>query len=39
MRAKNIVGVNKDTGRCFTSRKITSLSKDYKINVGLFDLA
>lgn len=39
IRANNIVGVNKNTGRRFTSRKITSLLKDHEINVGLFDLA
>ena len=39
IRANNITGVNKETGRRFTSREITSISKDYEINVGLFDLA
>ena len=39
IRANNISGVNKETGRRFTSREITSISKDYEINVGLFDLA
>jgi len=39
IRANNITGVNKETGRHFTSREITSISKDYEINVGLFDLA
>ena len=39
IRANNITGVNKETGRKFTSREITSISKDYEINVGLFDLA
>ena len=38
-RASNITGVNKETGRRFTSREITSISRDYEINVGLFDLA
>ena len=36
IRANNITGVNKETGRRFTSREITSISKDYEINVGLF---
>jgi len=39
IRSNNVTGVNKETGRRFTSREITSLSKDYEINVGLFDLA
>jgi len=39
IRSNNIIGTNKETGRRFTSREITSLSKDYDINVGLFDLA
>lgn len=39
IRSNNITGVNKETGRRFTSREITSLSKDYDINAGLFDLA
>ena len=39
IRSNNITGVNKETGRRFTSREITSLSKDYEINVALFDLA
>jgi len=37
--SNNITGVNKETGRRFTSREITSLLKDYDINAGLFDLA
>ena len=39
IRSNNITGVNKETGRRFSSREITSISKDYDINVGLFDLA
>ena len=39
IRSNNITGVNRNTGRRFSSREITSLSKDYEINVGLFDLA
>jgi len=39
IRSNNITGINKETGRRFTSREITSISKDYDINVGLFDLA
>ena len=39
IRSNNITGVNKKTGRRFTSREIVSLSKDYKINIGIFDLA
>ena len=39
IRSNNITGVNKETGRRFTSREITSLSKDYDINASLFDLA
>ena len=39
IRSNNITGTNKETGRRFTSREITSISKDYDINVGLFDLA
>lgn len=39
IRSNNISGVNKETGRRFSSREITSISKDYEINVGLFDLA
>jgi len=39
IRSNNITGVNRDTGRKFSSREITSLSKDYEINTGLFDLA
>ncbi len=39
IRSNNISGINKDTGRRFSSREITSISKDYEINVGLFELA
>jgi len=39
IRSTNITGVNKETGRRFTSREITSLSKDYEINTSIFDLA
>ena len=39
IRSNNITGINTETGRHFTSREITSLSKDYDINAGLFDLA
>ena len=39
IRSNNITGINKETGRRFTSREITSISKDYDINVGLFNLA
>ncbi|RLA59617.1 MAG: hypothetical protein DRQ78_10425, partial [Epsilonproteobacteria bacterium] len=39
IRSNNITGVNRETGRKFSSREITSLSKDYEINTGLFNLA
>ncbi|MAD41118.1 MAG: hypothetical protein CL623_01855 [Arcobacter sp.] len=39
IRSDNVIGVNKDTGRKFKSKEITSLKKDYDINVGLFNLA
>jgi len=39
IRSIDITGINRETGRRFSSREITSLSKDYEINVGLFDLA
>ncbi len=39
IRSTDITGTNRETGRRFSSREITSLSKDYEINVGLFDLA
>lgn len=39
IRANSVTGVNKETGRRFTSKEITSLKKDYEINVGVFNLA
>ena len=35
----NIKGVNKESGRAFTSKAITSISKDVDINQGLWDIA
>jgi hypothetical protein len=35
----NILGVNKDTGRRFTSKEIKSISKDVEVNQGLWDIA
>jgi len=35
----NVSGVNKDTGRRFTSKEITSISKDVEVNQGLWDIA
>jgi len=35
----NISGTNKVTGRNFTSREITSISKDVEVNQGLWDIA
>lgn len=35
----NVSGVNKESGRRFTSRAITSLSKDVDVNQGLWDIA
>ena len=35
----NISGVNKETGRKFTSKEITSINKDVTVNQGLWDLA
>ena len=35
----NISGINKESGRRFTSKEITSISKDVDINQGLWDLA
>ena len=35
----NVSGVNKETGRRFTSREITSISKDVEVNQGLWDIA
>lgn len=39
IRSNNVIGFNKETGRRFTSKEVTSLKKDYDINVGLFNLA
>ncbi len=38
-KASKIKGYNKDTGRRFTSKEITSISKDVEINKGLWDIA
>ncbi len=35
----NVSGINKESGRRFTSREITSLSKDVTINQGLWHIA
>ncbi len=35
----NISGINKDTGRRFTSKEITSISKDVEINQKLWNIA
>ena len=35
----NISGTNRETGRKFTSREITSISKDVEVNQGLWDIA
>jgi len=35
----NITGHNKNSGRRFTSREITSISKDVEVNQGLWDIA
>lgn len=35
----NLSGVNKETGRRFTSKEITSISKDVDVNQGLWDIA
>ena len=35
----NISGVNNITGRRFTSKEITSISKDVEVNQGLWDIA
>ncbi len=37
--SSSISGVNKNTGRRFTSGAITSIKKDYDINVGIWNLA
>ena len=35
----NISGTNKETGRRFTSKEITSISKDTDVNKGIWDIA
>ena len=35
----NVSGVNKETGRRFTSKEITSIGKDVEVNQGLWDIA
>ena len=35
----NVSGVNKDTGRRFTSKEIKSIGKDVEVNKGLWDIA
>jgi len=35
----NISGINQDTGRRFTSKEITSISKDVNVNKGLWEIA
>ncbi|WP_152059058.1 DUF932 domain-containing protein [Aliarcobacter butzleri] len=35
----NVQGINKDTKRRFTSKEITSISKDTEVNKGLWDIA
>ena len=35
----NIAGINKNTGRRFTSKEITSINKDVDINKSLWDIA
>ncbi len=35
----NIAGTNKETGRRFTSREITSIGKDIDVNQGLWNIA
>jgi len=37
--SSNIKGYNKDTGRRFTAKGVTSISKDVEINKGLWDIA
>ena len=37
--SSKITGYNKDTGRRFTSKEITSISKDVEINKGIWDIA
>jgi len=35
----NISGINKETGRRFTTKEVTSISRDVDINQGLWDIA
>jgi len=35
----NIKGFNKETGRRFTSKEVTSISRDVDVNQGLWDIA
>ena len=35
----NISGVNKESGRKFTSKEINSISKDTEVNKGIWDIA
>ena len=35
----NVSGVNKETGRRFTSKEIKSISKDVQVNKGVWDIA
>lgn len=35
----NIAGINKETGRRFTSKEIKSINKDLEVNQGLWDIA
>ena len=35
----NVSGYNKETGRRFTSKEITSIAKDIDVNQGLWDIA
>jgi hypothetical protein len=35
----NVSGLNKETGRRFTSKEITSIAKDVEVNQGLWDIA
>jgi hypothetical protein len=37
--SSKITGYNKETGRRFTSKEITSISKDVEINKGLWEIA
>ncbi len=38
-KSSKITGYNKDTGRRFTAKGVTSISKDVDINKGLWDIA